>query len=451
MARVIFNGQPGEVWQNDTGKVQYQLLVSWHNSCGQCIQFDHAIGPYWGIPLHRGCRCRQTAIPPGAQAQPYVDFMAKIDALPENRQSLVIGASNLKLVKAGVVQWGDVVTSTRIRDLREVVAREKLSVETVTRAGVRKDLAEKAHASVSTPAHQLAEQTRKELIAKLLNAGLTREQIDRAVAERLARRVTIGTGPSGGMGFAAKPSTPTPPKPPPTPKPQPKPKPAGTKVSGAIDVRARGTIKNQVNHTLDAIDAVHGDGPLPRIPVVETTDAAYEAQFRYSAKGRPKEIAVSTQAKARQLSFAHEVGHFVELAGIPRSGSPAPTVRDWPNDAHLGEWYKEATASTPIKQLEALKSTPGRSVAVTLPDGRAARVPVPYKHLAYLLSPKEIWSRCYAQYIAVRSGDRTLLDQLNARRNATGAVELPTFWGDIDFRPLADAIDRLFRKLGWRT
>ena len=79
MARVEFNGEPGTVWTNQTEKVQYQLIVNWHNSCGLCIQYDHAIGPLWPTPFHHGCRSRQRIIFPGKSAEPFVDFRAKID------------------------------------------------------------------------------------------------------------------------------------------------------------------------------------------------------------------------------------------------------------------------------------------------------------------------------------------------------------------------------------
>ncbi len=55
MAYVRFNGSPGETWTNDTGKVQYQLIVNWQNSCGLCAQYDHAIGNSWPIPFHYNC------------------------------------------------------------------------------------------------------------------------------------------------------------------------------------------------------------------------------------------------------------------------------------------------------------------------------------------------------------------------------------------------------------
>lgn len=428
MARVIFNGQAGDEWQNDTGKVQYQLLVSWHNSCGQCIQFDHAIGPYWGIPLHRGCRCRQKAIAPGARAAPFVDFMSKIDGLDVKQQGVVVGRSNLLLIQKGIVTWEDVVTPTRIRDLREVVARQKLTVPVLTRAGVRKDIAERAFATVHTPAHELAERTRAELVAKLRGAGLTDAQIQQAAGERLARRVTIGSGPSGGMGFAAKPTTPVPPRP----------RPAGTPLSAALEVQTTVPQKKTVETTLRAIDAVHGTAPLPRIPVRplpkgDPREGVFKAR---QSTGAPVAIELSETSRVPHLGCAHEVGHLLDIAAIPHVGTPTKTTRDWAADTHLSDFHAAAQASASVKALQA--AAVGGTAAV---DPRRAQ---------YLLRPQELWARAYSQYIAVRSGAPDLLKELDALRTDPNLVHYPIHWSDDDFRPIGRAIDALFRKLGWR-
>jgi hypothetical protein len=195
MARVILNGTPGTVYRNDTAKAQYQLIVDWNYSCGRCIQYDHAIGPWWPVPFHRGCRCRQLPIWPGKEAEPYVDFLAKIHDLDPAQQSRVIGASNLKLVEKGVVKWSDVVTPNRIRSLREVVSREKLSVEQLTKAGVQKRFAVEAHRTVNTPEHVHAENDRKAIIARLKELGVDGDELKRRFGAKLAERVSAAPAP----------------------------------------------------------------------------------------------------------------------------------------------------------------------------------------------------------------------------------------------------------------
>lgn len=217
MARVIFNGEPGDQWENDTGRIQFQLLVQWHNTCGLCAQYDHAIGPSWPIPFHRGCRCLQVPVAPGATAQPFVDFRDEIRALDPAQQARVVGKANWQLIESGKVAWDDVVTKARVRDLREVVATNKLTVKDMTGVGVKSSTANEAYASVHTPAHELAAKQRAELVAKLKAKGVTEKQVAKAVGQRLANRVSIKEGPSGPRSPGIVPTTPVPPNIPPAP------------------------------------------------------------------------------------------------------------------------------------------------------------------------------------------------------------------------------------------
>ncbi len=200
-----FSGKPGETWTNDTGKVQYQFICNFSNSCGVCAQYAGMIGPSWPIPYHHSCRCRQLMVPPGGTSQPFVDYLARVADLDPAQQARVMGASNYKLVSKGIVEWKDVVTEGRIRDLREVVSLKKLDVKTLVKAGVPPRIAEDAFQSVHTAAHDLAEQSRQRIFAALKAKGLSVEQTKQAIAERLAGRVSIGEGPSGPMPSKIKP------------------------------------------------------------------------------------------------------------------------------------------------------------------------------------------------------------------------------------------------------
>jgi hypothetical protein len=216
----IIAGEPGEAWVNTGPKVLFQCLVSWSNSCGSCVQYDHQIGPWWPLPRHRGCLCKNIPVPPGHEAEPFVDFQQEIAKLPPPQQARVIGVANWRLVESGTVPWGDVVTRTRIRPLKEVIARNELSVRDLTVAGVPRGRAASAWAAVHTPEREALAASRAEVVAKLRAGGLTADEIRREVAGRLAGRV--GIGPSGGIG-------PVGPKPGPIVPPEPKPSMSGPK------------------------------------------------------------------------------------------------------------------------------------------------------------------------------------------------------------------------------
>ena len=203
-SRVIWNGNPGEVWKNDTGIIRYQLICDFHHSCGVCIQYHLAISNWWPIPFHRSCRCRNLPISIGATAQPFRDWREIIEGLGWHAKVEAIGASNWKLLEAGTIEWGDVVTPTRVRSLREVVADRNLSRDQLSHAGVRDDIAERAYAKVHSPKAGLVREARQQALKDLESAGISRHQVYKQVTEHIAQRVSIGAGPSGPSVMPAK-------------------------------------------------------------------------------------------------------------------------------------------------------------------------------------------------------------------------------------------------------
>lgn len=195
--KIILNGESGEVWKNQTDRPHYQFFANWANTCGVCAQYDHAISASsWPIPLHHGCRCRQEVVKAGAQAEPWVDYRAILDELDPAQQTACVGASNYRLITSGVVDWDDVVTKHRVRDLNEVVAIKGLGVDAMVKAGVRRSIAERAHQSVDTDVHKLVERKRAQLVANLNAAGLSNDQIRSIASTGVAARV-VAAGPSG--------------------------------------------------------------------------------------------------------------------------------------------------------------------------------------------------------------------------------------------------------------
>jgi hypothetical protein len=103
----------------------------------------------------------------------------------------------------------------------------------------------------------------------------------------------------------------------------------------------------------------------------------------------------------------------------------------------LAEWRRVVARSQAIQDL----------VGMTV--DRSLRVHV--EHVADLLDPVEIWARSYSQYIALRSRSPELLASLDGfRMRAPTALYYPQQWEDDDFEPIDEAIERLFRRLGWR-
>ena len=68
----------------------------------------------------------------------------------------------------------------------------------------------------------------------------------------------------------------------------------------------------------------------------------------------------------------------------------------------------------------------------------------------YWLLPQELFARAYAQWVAWKSGDRRMLDQVDARMDDEQSPRIAlSQWPIGEFLPIAQALDILFRDRGW--
>lgn len=230
-----------------------------------------------------------------------------------------------------------------------------------------------------------------------------------------------------------------------------KPGPAGTKVSSrlAVQVTSPKRLGVAIKETLDAIDNVHGDGELPLIPIEKSSGQLTTGEF-HARIGRAVKIRVSDKSDTPMMTAAHEMGHFLDHSGDKAALYKLSGTRKFINQPD--KFRKAATkvwnniaGSEAIKDLHATVTKP--FVELAMPDGNLVRLRPDGRYISYLLSPVEIWARAYAQYIAVRSGNRSMLAEL---KRIQGIGGYKTQWSDEDFAPIADAIDELFSEVGWR-
>lgn len=224
-------------------------------------------------------------------------------------------------------------------------------------------------------------------------------------------------------GHAPLPAPRVTPKPAPVPKPVPADtlQPGGKPVSEAVDIQIRVKAeKAKIQSAIATIDSVHGDGRLLPIPinqaVPKNTYGVYRA-FPTTAKG----ISVLRNYTGAELTFAHEVGHWIDHIGIPsrtqfasQSGEPL-----------FEGFWKAVKASKAYQALGTIPNTTTRD---------------------YLLRGREVWARAYAQFIATRSGNPAMLSRLEELRTS----KLPQRqWSDEDFVEIGNAIEGMFKELGW--
>jgi hypothetical protein len=220
--------------------------------------------------------------------------------------------------------------------------------------------------------------------------------------------------------------------------------PAGTPLGRALDIPA-GIAYDDLRDAIAAIEQVHGDGELPRIPVRLVAGISDLGRFLYDpVTGQPIGIVVRADQRYRPLTVLHEVGHFLDWRefGVDRGFGSAgnPLMRDW---------HAAVTGSRAFRQLDDLaRRGIGRienSRTIELTERELLAV-------TRSLLPDECWARSYAQYGATRSGMISLQRNLvSLRARDPGKVYYPLQWDDDDFVPIAEAVDHLFIEMGWRT
>jgi hypothetical protein len=162
-----------------------------------------------------------------------------------------------------------------------------------------------------------------------------------------------------------------------------------------------GAAFDPVRRALAAIDAVHGDGDLPLLPVARTRATTEAGTYEWSDRtGEPLRLRFSTLGEHPELTVVHEIGHFLDHQALGRPGTFA----------------SESDALTAVIRAidrsaasEALRSLLNRRHVLVRERVRSTRVLVKRSFVEYFLSPHEQFARAYAQFIAVMSRSPDLL------------------------------------------
>jgi len=220
-------------------------------------------------------------------------------------------------------------------------------------------------------------------------------------------------------------------------------RPAGAPVAEALDLAGTSP---EVAAAVRLIGTVHGDGELPRLPVRMVADAPFSAAYARSEDGEPQAILVNSKSAGQRWAMTHEVGHFLDQQTLGIRGRYASHSSE-----DLEEWRAAVDTSEAVRRLQQILTQGGITV---LDGGLERRIPVDARFLQTQISYPEIWARSYAQYVAVRASDPSLLGHLARLLGADDPAGAPPYtlqWDASDFEPILGAIDRLFAAKGWRT
>jgi hypothetical protein len=205
-----------------------------------------------------------------------------------------------------------------------------------------------------------------------------------------------------------------------------------------------GDVRGPVEHALDMIDSVHGDGDLLNIPFYPMNSKTESAQFVFKAMGQqiPVAINVSKKSPHPEFSIIHEMGHYFDLHAIGRQGSFASGKTNSP----LFDIMEAADQTENIKEFLSMKNSGTMTI-----DGQ--HYPISkygMELLDYYLDPAEIWARAYSQFIVKRSDSKIIQEQLSKLQKKKHGKFL-TQWEDKDFEKLEKEIEKMMIDLGWMT
>jgi hypothetical protein len=254
-------------------------------------------------------------------------------------------------------------------------------------------------------------------------------------------------GPSPAFGRAVP--VPKLPKPKPRPlPPQPAPRPTIAPVSAARDIQADSPrIGRYAKAVFEAIDKIHNDGNLGKLPVKSNNDPNYEGFLRVNNQTNlPTVMEINQDADTPHITIAHETGHVLDYAGIPRTARLIGLERNFRDEELFQDFIKAVEASDSIKTLR-LRAT--QTTAHTEGAAWLNNYTIDQKHVAYLLQDNEIWARAYSQWVATRSENLDMAAQLEYVLGQNRQKLYAPQWHPEDFKPIAAAIDGIFQGLGW--
>lgn len=217
-------------------------------------------------------------------------------------------------------------------------------------------------------------------------------------------------------------------------------------VSRALDVEPGSRIESQMRDAIAAIDAVHTDGTLPRLPVTTASLTDQHGYFGSTMAGNALEIVLNLFSPHVELTTVHEIGHFLDLKALHPNVTWASE-----NSPTLAPWREAVKRSQAVQTLRHFSDPAVSTIKVTHGNGFVVEYLVDKAYTAYLLRAKELWARSYTQFIATESRQPALVQQVEAERERPeSGIYYPKHWDEADFSPIRTEIITLLRDLRWR-
>lgn len=176
----------------------------------------------------------------------------------------------------------------------------------------------------------------------------------------------------------------------------------------------------QLEDMLDAIEAVHGDGPL-KVSMVKQGGGS-------NGWYRPGTSEIKWGKEGWGLDLVHEIGHKIDFEALPGQGLLSRQV--WPEVEAFRQAVRNSTAWRILRSPAALKG-------------------ISNSYRLYMQEPREVWARAYAQFIAEESGNPRLLADIALRLKGGTGYPSASQWETGDFAPIREAMKSIFERLQW--
>lgn len=197
-----------------------------------------------------------------------------------------------------------------------------------------------------------------------------------------------------------------------------KPEDNSKKISSHFDLsRVKDKDMKAIKDTLEAIDSVHDDGVLNSIPITTSVTDRYLGAFGYVASGRSRDnIDINTNGDRKMMTVAHEIGHFIDLRGLPDDDFHSKNMKEFLSCA---------------RKTDTIKNIKNNCMPA---------------YARYANQAQEIFARAYAQFIATRSGNKTMLKELKVEQ----LRKIPVQWTDDEFKEIDTILENLIKKQQWK-
>jgi hypothetical protein len=209
---------------------------------------------------------------------------------------------------------------------------------------------------------------------------------------------------------------------------------------------------DSIRSALVAVASVHDIAEWVKpLPLKESKARGTSGKYRYHTIGGvdvPLDMmVVLEQANDREMvTMVHEIGHWLDHVML---GDPDAFMTEKGFDPVMMKWLAAVAATDTMAEIKTF--TP-QSVEYEWGEGLKRFTYHKWYSAQFvrnLRDTTEIFARAYAQYIAIRSGNKRLMRAIEIQQEHRRLGAAPTVWEWDEFEPVAEAFDEIFREGGW--